>query len=248
MSTSSGPRTIVFAYAPTSARALGRMAGGALSVAVLGCIIGFAVNRVSPIPIEQRALAGIAAGYHPLLTSLMTWVSDLGDLWVVAVAAVLLAPLLRRLTRGWEAAVLLGMALLGSLLITAVIKAAVGRERPLEALVEAQSGAFPSGHTSRAAAVLGLGVWGVTALARSPVVRAAAVGMLASGVLLMGFSRMYLGVHWPTDVAFGMGLGVWWLFVLLHAVQPRVRSAEHVPRDAPQITAPGADDGGPPVP
>jgi membrane-associated phospholipid phosphatase len=239
MPNATSSRAIVFDRPPTSASAIARMAAGALVVAAVGLVLGFAVQAASPVPVEERALAAVAAERSPAATWFFVVLTTLGDLWAVAVLAALATPWLQRRSGGWEAPWLLWASILGALAVTAFIKVVVGRARPLDALVAADSGAFPSGHTSRAAAVLGLGVWAVVLLARHPAVRAGLAALLVSGIGLMGFSRIYLGVHWPTDVLYGFVVGLAWLAAMLLAVRPRVVPLERVPPGAPAITAPG---------
>lgn len=85
--------------------------------------------------------------------------------------------------------------------------------------------AFPSGHSTQAVVVWGLlaafavsGPWRTTRRFRVPVLCAAAVV-----ILLIGLSRIYLGVHWVTDVAGGFALGGAWLALLLAARSRRQR-------------------------
>jgi membrane-associated phospholipid phosphatase len=230
-------RAIVFDRPPTSTAALARMLGGAAVVLVVGVLLGFAVDAISPVPAEQDALAAVAEQRSAAATAFFTAYTTLGDLWAVALVMALATPLLQRRTGGWEAPWLLWASMLGTLAVTAAIKVAVGRARPLDALVAADSGAFPSGHTSRAAAVLGVVALASYVLARRPAVRLALPGLCALGIGLMGFSRMYLGVHWPTDVAYGLVVGFAWVGVMLLAVRPRVVPVEEVaPGDATAIS------------
>ena len=78
--------------------------------------------------------------------------------------------------------------------------------------------AFPSGHATQAAAVYGGFAWlaagWVTAWARKVAVWTGAV----LAVLVVGVSRVYLGVHWPTDVLGGWALGGLWLAGVLVTV------------------------------
>ncbi len=171
----------------------------------------------------------------PLLdpvVSAFTRLGDAGALFVVFTAALLLFPRTRRL--GLATA----LALLCSLLFTNVLlKHLVQRVRPwvdFPALVplvtEKDPLSFPSGHTSAAFAFAlaflrgdGAGTW----LGRRWV-KAGAVILAA----LMALSRLYVGVHYPTDVLAGFvvgdlaGLAGWYLSVLLVR---RLRRPEETP-------------------
>lgn len=119
---------------------------------------------------------------------------------VVAVLALLLAG------RHFEAR-LLGASMLAAPLLVYVLKAMVGRERPL--LWEAQSywgSSFPSGHTLGAAAFAAAAALCLARIWPRSAPTAMTCGMLwASGVAL---SRLVLGVHWPSDVLAALCLGL----------------------------------------
>ncbi|MFF8845458.1 phosphatase PAP2 family protein [Streptomyces sp. NPDC015127] len=89
------------------------------------------------------------------------------------------------------------------------LKAVAGRERPQwpDPVDSAQYAAFPSGHAMSAVVTCGLLLW----LARRYGVRgpawAAGVLLAAVSVAGVGFTRLYLGVHWPSDVVAGWLLG-----------------------------------------
>ncbi|MGW7418201.1 phosphatase PAP2 family protein [Streptomyces sp. NPDC054863] len=95
-------------------------------------------------------------------------------------------------------------------LVQQVFKAAVGRERPQwpDPVDSAHYAAFPSGHAMTATVTFGLLLWLLWLYGAS---RAARVALLAVGVVSavgVGFTRLYLGVHWFSDVLGGWLLGV----------------------------------------
>jgi membrane-associated phospholipid phosphatase len=104
--------------------------------------------------------------------------------------------------------------LVGAIAIDNVVKAIVDRPRPdMGALVDVTGSSFPSGHATAAAALCAaLGY----ALTRGMTWRRA-VGtwaVAASVAWLVGLSRVYLGVHWPTDVLGGWVLGSGWVVIV----------------------------------
>ncbi len=114
--------------------------------------------------------------------------------------------------RWWESAVLVGVAALGAAVLVAVGKRLVGRERPpLNGRLATESSlSYPSGHSLGSFVVIG-----VVVVALLPHVRGwARLALPALAVALVpaiGLSRVYLGVHWPTDVLAGWILGALWL-------------------------------------
>lgn len=163
----------------------------------------------------------VAAAVHalraPWLTGVMRVWTVLGGTLVVTAVVVMLFGLLW--TRGrrdlaWFAAVSVG----GGALLSSLLKLAVGRTRPFAggALIELpRTASFPSGHTM-ASLCLAVAVFVLVREVRPEAARihalAAAIGAVyAAGV---AFSRVYLGVHWPSDVLGSWVLGALWCAVV----------------------------------
>ncbi len=121
----------------------------------------------------------------------------------------LLIPLIAALIGGlwWSGrmvqAVYLGVSIAAALILNPLLKIAFQRQPPGDSVVQAAVYAFPSGHTTTAtAAATALAVIAWPTRWRWPVVAATAVFSLA-----MGVSRVYLAVHWTSDVLGGWALG-----------------------------------------
>jgi undecaprenyl-diphosphatase len=120
------------------------------------------------------------------------------------------------------AAVLPVAALAGANAWYHLVKPLVARDRPPESLhlISVSGFAFPSGHATAAVAV-----WGAVAVVLStgrPARMKAAIWISAGLIAtLVAFSRVYLGVHWWTDVIAGMALGGAWLCSLSSLFLPR---------------------------
>ncbi|MGF6970738.1 magnesium-transporting ATPase (P-type)/membrane-associated phospholipid phosphatase [Paraburkholderia sp. WC7.3g] len=157
----------------------------------------------------------------PSLDSVMVAISELGDAAVIlpVVLAVLAWFIWRRL---WQSAIYWLAAIGGAGIIVKLLKLALHRPRPNPYSVGAESFSFPSSH-----ATLSVVAYGFLAFllchdqrhrARTAIVVAAAIG-----IALIASSRLYLGVHWVSDVLAGMSLGLAWIAVLAIAYGLRVR-------------------------
>src|SRR5438445_569712 len=117
--------------------------------------------------------------------------------------------------RDWRPAASMTAALIGANLIYRIVKSWVGRPRPPGSLhlIGVSGFSFPSGHATVAVAC-----WGLAALllgAGRPIRVKLVVGTGAVVLVgLVGLSRIYLGVHWWTDVVAGFALGGLWLCLL----------------------------------
>lgn len=207
--------------------------GLALTLALLVIIIGGVLLALLAVVVRSTdALAGIdssvaewgnrhaSAWSHDALTA----VTQLGETWLVALVAIVVAGVeLTRTRNRWVVPFLLAV-ILGDKLLTEAVKQLVDRARPaLEAVAATLGPSFPSGHTSTAAAS-----WAAFALVAGrwwgrrawPALAGVAVGV-AVGVAC---SRVLLDVHWLTDVLAGLALGWVWFAVCAIAFGGRVLS------------------------
>jgi undecaprenyl-diphosphatase len=146
------------------------------------------------------------------LTPAMRIITDFGSALVVVPMLLAVGVLARRARGSWRPLTLLALVVGGATLTSTVIKIVVARPRPTTgALVHALGYAFPSGHSTTAAAAWLTSAVVLGSLTRSPVVRAVLGTVAVLVVVLVGVSRIYLGVHAPTDVLGGWVLGTAWL-------------------------------------
>lgn len=158
-----------------------------------------------------------------------TDVTALGSVTVLGLMILLAVALLASLRR-WGEGVLLAAGAGGGLLISQGLKQLFGRERPDMAyrVVEAINASFPSGHAMLSAVVfLTLGVLTARFSERRRVkVLAMSAAVLLS--LLVGVSRVYLGVHWASDVLAGWCVGGAWAmacWLIAYLVRRRIKSS-----------------------
>jgi undecaprenyl-diphosphatase len=170
-----------------------------------------------PVTALDRRVQDFAVGHRT------PWLNGLLEAWTWLGSTTVLVPVLLAVSvylwwrrRDLYAVAYLWVALGGCMVLYRVFKSVIGRARPpvAEMLTHAGGYAYPSGHATQA-----ITTWGIlTALAvagRSGRTRALLLGAAGLVIVLVGVSRIYLGVHWFTDVIGGFTLGATWLTVLL---------------------------------
>lgn len=177
------------------------------------------------------------AGAWPLPHALWTLITDLGDRALIPIG--LAAALAALATGRLRLAVAIGVVLVASPVLTTVLKHAVDRPRPFDALTPLLGPSFPSGHSLNSTATYGLLAL-VAWRSRLPAAARRLAACLGVALpLLIGLSRLALGVHWGSDVLGGWLAG----FVLvglgavairrLSAMEPGMRGLRGIwPREA----------------
>ncbi|MFF2088352.1 phosphatase PAP2 family protein [Nocardia sp. NPDC058176] len=164
--------------------------------------------------IDQRILDWMIAHRGEPLTTVTEVITDLGDTLSMTVLAVIVV--IGFVLRGApRTAVLVGVTSLGAGVLVRVIKPLVDRQRPpeLTRLVVEPSLSYPSGHTLGTTAVVGIVALTVLPHVRRRWVRRTAAVIAVLFAIAVGLSRVYLGVHWSTDVLAGWLIGLLWVTV-----------------------------------
>ena len=182
----------------------------------MGLALGFllvaaAMQGGLTVGLDDAGLRAAAGLRHPILTTLMLGVTFLGSGNALFPLAVLIGAVLWRRGPRWTGYYLL--AAMAGWALSSSLKALFARPRPR--IVPHLDGAgwwsFPSGHTMESTVVLGLGILLLTeALPNRTAVRwiqAIGLALLAA----IGLSRVYLGVHYPSDVLGGWLAGGAWI-------------------------------------
>lgn len=125
---------------------------------------------------------------------------------------------------------LLTLTVMSGWLVEAAIKSAVGRDRPEIALhlTEAGGASFPSGHSFNSALVYLAMALAFAALSSRQSVRVTIIASALVASLAIAWSRVWLGVHWPSDALAGWLGGIAWAFSAAALLSPAARiAADH---------------------
>lgn len=173
----------------------------------------------------------------PGLQSFMTFVSVFGNKWKPYAITTVTTILFWALGRRTEAAGLL-LSAGGSAVLNGLIKILIARPRPTLELVrvqvDLQTQSFPSGHVTFYVCYFGFLFF--TAYALLPLrstARRLALTLTALPVALVGFSRIYLGAHWPSDTLGAYLMGGVWLAFSLHMYRIWKERATFHPEEIP---------------
>ena len=155
----------------------------------------------------------------PGMNRFMVFITFLGKHQFLVPANLLLILLFLTLeNRTWFSIRIAAIAL-SSLALMFLLKYLFRRKRPLSPLLKAARGmSFPSGHAIMAVTFFGMLIYIVRHTVEHQIWRIIAVCLLVLLILLIGFSRIYLRVHYTSDVLAGFIIGVLWLVISLEAL------------------------------
>lgn len=151
----------------------------------------------------------------PHITKIRTWIMIRISLlanhfFLVPIVVALIAIFLFKKNK-WMA-IRTATVLLSSLLQMSLLKRLIQRQRPPDPLVDGITNfSFPSGHAFLAVAFYGLLIWCASVYISTKWLKNAAIGFLILIIAAIGFSRIYLRMHYATDVLAGICMGFVWL-------------------------------------
>lgn len=171
-------------------------------------------------------------------------ITDLGDMPVLAAVGLAVGVMLL-IRRRWLLLISWGITLAGGALLNVTLKAIFQRVRPEfdNPFVDASGWSFPSGHAMIALITYGMLAY-LLVLVVNRYLKQIMVVATVSLVLLIGFSRLYLGVHYFSDVVAGYAAGTVWLAVSISGTEIARRRQRMQLSPQPSLAeAPGGLDG-----
>jgi undecaprenyl-diphosphatase len=188
-----------------------------MALAVITALVGFGVTALRP-GLDIEILQAVALHRDATVTSIAEILTTAGSFPLLAPLAVT-ALLLRRWNRPADDIALVVIAA-GSAALPWLVKLIVARPRPtFEHLQQLSSLSFPSEHTTQAAAIyLTIAILLSKGLNRG--LRELVIVLALLIAVVVAWSRVYLGVHYPSDVAAGLILGWSWALLVFHWARP----------------------------
>jgi undecaprenyl-diphosphatase len=227
-------------------------AAAALLVAAVGVLSFIAIaDEIDDARVFDAAvLQALRVGGDPRAPVGPAWLAEaaaqltsFGDTWVLVVVTLIAVGFLLMQRKAGQA-LLLTASVVGGTLLSEGLKDVFARERPAAVyrLAEVHSESFPSGHAMMSAvAYLTLGALIARVLTRRRL-RAYVLGVAFALAGMVGLTRIYLGVHWTTDVMAGWALGSAWAmacWLAAYAIQKARawRASSPPPQGGEQIRA-----------
>ncbi|WP_017742150.1 phosphatase PAP2 family protein [Scytonema hofmannii] len=164
--------------------------------------------------LDESILLAIQRLHTPLLDRIMIGITSLGGSvglpWICLAFATSPIYYNRR-----SEVTTFGIATVGAIALNYLLKQRFGRARPAlwDWIVNVGHYSFPSGHAMMSMVIYGF--IGYTLAKEFPHQRKQIFALTILLIAAIGFSRLYLGVHWPTDVAAGYAVGLLWLIVCI---------------------------------
>jgi undecaprenyl-diphosphatase len=215
---------------------------GAL-IAVLGTYL-FAelaklVRRGYTQPFDDAVLRWMELHQVPMVQRLMVEITMLGT-WIVVLSIVSIAALFLWLTRHKYSAALLLVSTAGGIGLNNILKVGFSRPRPhiFEWGTTVSSSSFPSGHAMSATVVYVTVAYLAARLQKTRWARLATLAVAAVFVAAICFSRLYLGVHYPSDVVAGVIIGLSWASFCMATLEAMQRFAKKNAKEVLKDEAP----------
>lgn len=184
-------------------------------------LIGFScmailISRQKIVSFDSAVISFIQGLESALLTDIMKFFTFIGSTVSVAVLAMIALFFLYIVLGHRSELILLAASVLGSNLLFITLKLFFQRARPdLYRLIEVSGYSFPSGHATNACTLYGILAFLLWRHIPTRLGRTVLVISSIMIILTIGISRIYLGVHYPSDIIGGYCISAFWLTMLI---------------------------------
>lgn len=200
---------IAHTFDPDHPRSVGMLASSLLLLITIPAFF-FIVGEIAPgepLVLSDAAIHNLFDGLRtPLGDRIMVFITLLGDGQIITITTCVVVGYLF-LRKAWRRGIAVLIAMASTSVFVPLFKVAMERFRPINIYAGADAYSFPSGHATLNAVLFGL-IAVLVAHDRSRWTKAGVFSLTVAYVLLIGFSRVYLGAHWASDVLAGLLFGL----------------------------------------
>lgn len=189
---------------------------------VVGCIVLF-------VKLTQQTMSELLKDYDtavseivwsyksPVLTDYLIAMTEIGDVMGYVIVFGLIIIIFLSVFKNWKYIAQLTLVLVLALSSNVLLKQIINRSRPLgEHMVTVKTLSYPSGHAMLSMAFYGFLIYLVIQFKLKKTIKAILISLSIILILSIGISRIYLGVHYPSDVLGGYLAGfIWMIFCVL---------------------------------
>lgn len=171
---------------------------------------------------DSKVTEFVTSFRNPGLNIFMQWITHVGDLYGYIVLTTICTVLFYLKFRNWRYVLEMVFVLAISGLSNSALKQVIDRARPdVDHLVSVATLSYPSGHAMSAISFYGFLIYLIYNIRMRRVFKISLIILFSLMIFLIGVSRIYLGVHFPSDVAGGYIAGFIWIIfcvVLFHVI------------------------------
>ncbi len=179
-------------------------------------VVTYFVVTERVLPFDENIIKIVLTFEHPIVTKGMLMMSFIGNTWPVIIISFIFILIIYKVYRKRHEVTLFIFVLIGSTVLNQLLKYWLKRERPVFDPIVTESGfSYPSGHSMAALSLYGIITFLFWRHIPTSLGRKLLIAFTAFMILSIGFSRIYLRVHFPTDVIGAYLLSGFWLFITI---------------------------------
>ncbi|TVX98995.1 phosphatase PAP2 family protein [Paenibacillus cremeus] len=173
--------------------------------------VSYAVSEKKVTNFDQTIISGVQGAESPALTHVMKFFTFIGNGYCVVFVSAIVLFFLYQVLHHRKELILFIAVVVGSAVLNETLKLIFHRARPtLHRIVVANGFSFPSGHSMSAFSLYGIVAFLLWRHTSTPLGRGILIMLSMIMILTIGVSRIYLGVHYPSDVVGGfLASGCW---------------------------------------
>ncbi|WP_438313722.1 phosphatase PAP2 family protein [Sporosarcina sp. FA9] len=184
-----------------------------------GILFGYiasAISTESIVGFDRTVINFVQGTETPWLTTALKGFTWIGSAYFVAPIGFLIVCYLYFILQYRHQAVLFATVMIGTVIVNFLLKIYFKRERPeIHKIMEANGFSFPSGHTMMAFSLYAIIAYIAWRNIRTMLSRILLFLFAATMIVVIGMSRIYLGVHYPSDVIGGMAASALWVTIAI---------------------------------